>query len=183
VAPLAAGVRGVDSGDEAETFQAGGIQLRECLLSFVGEACNADLVPTGQAPPKGADFKAWTHLLANHLAPGAGASRLRFLLKKLALETWQYVNWLTHAENAVRMDAEIRLKGVEHLLGMSSRTAAHREDERSERGLRVLPPGGRYLRAAQTSRPSSGLKTSGSGAPAADRRSYSGGCRRASSRI
>jgi hypothetical protein len=28
------------------------------------------------------------------------------------------VNWLTHAKNAVRMDAEIGLKAVEHLLGM-----------------------------------------------------------------
>jgi hypothetical protein len=39
-------------------------------------------------------------------------------LKKLAAETWEYVNWLTHAKNAVRMDAEIGLKAVEHLLGM-----------------------------------------------------------------
>jgi hypothetical protein len=28
------------------------------------------------------------------------------------------VNWLTHAKNAVRMDAEIGLKAVEHLLGL-----------------------------------------------------------------
>jgi hypothetical protein len=39
-------------------------------------------------------------------------------LKKTAAETWEYVNWLTHAKNAVRMDAEIGLKAVEHLLGM-----------------------------------------------------------------
>lgn len=39
-------------------------------------------------------------------------------MKKLASETWEYVNWLTHAKNAVRMDAEIGLKAVEHLLGM-----------------------------------------------------------------
>lgn len=35
-----------------------------------------------------------------------------------AAETWEYVNWLTYAKNAVRMDAEIGLKAVEHLLGM-----------------------------------------------------------------
>lgn len=35
-----------------------------------------------------------------------------------ATETWDYANLLTHAENAVRMDAEIGLKAVEHLLGV-----------------------------------------------------------------
>ena len=38
-------------------------------------------------------------------------------MKHIAIETWEYVNWLTHAKNAVRMDAEIGLKMVEHLLG------------------------------------------------------------------
>ena len=33
-----------------------------------------------------------------------------------ATETWDYANLLTHAKNAVRMDAEIGLKAVEHLL-------------------------------------------------------------------
>jgi hypothetical protein len=35
-----------------------------------------------------------------------------------ATETWDYAKWLTHAKNAVRMDAEIGLKAVEHLLGV-----------------------------------------------------------------
>jgi ribosomal protein L32 len=35
----------------------------------------------------------------------------------MAVGTWTYVNWLTHAKNAVRMDAKIGLKSVEHLLG------------------------------------------------------------------
>jgi ribosomal protein L32 len=37
-------------------------------------------------------------------------------------EVRQLVNWLTHAKNAVRMDAEIGLKAVEHLLGMFTAT-------------------------------------------------------------
>jgi hypothetical protein len=106
-----------DSGDEAENFQAVGVRLRECLLAFVGETCDADLVADGEEPPKRGDFKAWTGLLANRLAAGESAAELRSYLKKLAVETWTYVNWLTHAENAVRMDAEIGLKAVEHLLG------------------------------------------------------------------
>jgi hypothetical protein len=107
-----------DAVDEAETFQATGVRLRECLVSFVGEACGDHIVPTGHTPPKSADFKSWSDLLANHLAPGESASKLRSYLKKNAQETWEYVNWLTHAKSAGRMDAEIGLKLVEHLLGV-----------------------------------------------------------------
>jgi hypothetical protein len=106
-----------DSGDEAENFQAVGVRLRECLVSFIGETCSDDLVPNGKAPPKQGDFKGWTELLANRLAAGDGAAELRSYLKKLATETWGYVNGLTHAKSAIRMDAEIGLKAVEHLLG------------------------------------------------------------------
>jgi hypothetical protein len=107
-----------DSGDEAENFQAVGVRLRECLVSFIGETTNGDMVPEGKEPPKQSDFKGWTELLANTLAGGSAGTYLRSYLKKLSVETWAYVNWLTHAKNAVRMDAEIGLKMVEHLLGV-----------------------------------------------------------------
>jgi hypothetical protein len=107
-----------DSGDEAETFQAVGVRLRECLVSFVGETRDDDLVPQGETAPKASDFKGWTGLLAERLASGASAASLRSYLKKVSVETWDYVNWLTHAKNAVRLDAEIGLKAVEHLLGV-----------------------------------------------------------------
>jgi hypothetical protein len=107
-----------DSGDEAETFQAVGMRLRECLVSFVGETGSDGLVPDGAERPTNADFKGWTDLLANTLAAGDSSAKLRSYLKAITVETWTYVNWLTHAKNAVRMDAEIGLKTVEHLLGM-----------------------------------------------------------------
>jgi hypothetical protein len=107
-----------ESGDEAENFQAVGVRLRECLVSFTGETRSDDLVPAGTTGPKGSDFKGWTELLANHLAAGESLAKLRSYLKKNAVETWEYVNWLTHAKNAVRLDAEIGLKAVEHLLGV-----------------------------------------------------------------
>jgi hypothetical protein len=107
-----------ESGDEAESFQAVGVRLRECLVSFVGETTSDELVPEGQEPPKQADFKGWTELLANTLAGGEANAHLRSYLKKVSVETWAYVNWLTHAKNAIRMDAEIGLKTVEHLLGV-----------------------------------------------------------------
>jgi hypothetical protein len=40
-----------DSGDEAENFQAVGVRLRECLISFVGETSNDEMVREGQEPP------------------------------------------------------------------------------------------------------------------------------------
>jgi hypothetical protein len=107
-----------DSGDEAENFQAVGVRLRECLVSFIGEACSDHLVPAGKERPKNADFRAWSELLANYLAAGASTAKLRSYLKKISVETWEYVNWLTHAKSAVRLDAEIGLKAVEHLLGV-----------------------------------------------------------------
>ena len=107
-----------DSGDEAETFQAVGMRLRECLVSFIDEATSDKLVPADVQRPKNADFKGWTDLLAGYLAGGESAARLHSYLKKLSVETWEYVNWLTHAKNAVRVEAEVGLKAVEHLLGV-----------------------------------------------------------------
>lgn len=120
-----------DSGDEAENFQAVGVRLRECLVSFVGETRSDDLVPIGQTAPKASDFKAWTELLANGLAAGESSASLRSYLKKLSVETWDYVNWLTHAKNAIRLDAEIGLKAAEHLLGTF--TAARLRHEQGSR--------------------------------------------------
>jgi len=53
------------------------------------------------------------------------------------------VNWLTHAKNAIRMDAEIGLKMVEHLLGVftGGETAARSQPAASWR-LWLLPDGG-----------------------------------------
>lgn len=107
-----------DSGEEAETFQAVGVRLRECLVSFISESASDRLLTEGTTRPKNADFRGWTELLANYMAAGQSTAKLRSYLKKLADETWEYVNWLTHAKNAVRMDAEIGLKAVEHLLGV-----------------------------------------------------------------
>lgn len=106
-----------ESGDEAENFQAVGMHLRECLVSFTAETTWKSLVPEGTEPPKAADVIGWIELLADRLAAGSSSARLRSYLKKLGRETWQYVNWLTHAKNAMRLDAEIGLKAVEHLLG------------------------------------------------------------------
>lgn len=102
---------------EAEDFQAVGMQLRECLIGFAGEIASDDLVPSGAERPQAANVKKWVELLANFLAAGSSAQTLRSYLKKLGAETWDYVNWLTHAGNARSIDAEIGATAVSHLLG------------------------------------------------------------------
>lgn len=101
---------------EAEDFQAVGVRLRECLVSFAGEIANVHQVAEGEAPPKGADVVGWTNLLADNLASGPSAECLRSYLKQMTGETWGYVNWLTHAKNAGNYDAEIGAAAVSHLL-------------------------------------------------------------------
>ena len=109
-------VEALNTATEAEDFQAAGMRLRECLVSFAGEVANEDLVPEGTTAPKAADVINWVELLANVLAGGQSSERLRSYLKKMTKETWDYVNWLTHAKNAGPYDAEIGVASVSHLL-------------------------------------------------------------------
>jgi hypothetical protein len=102
------------------------------------------MVPAGATPPKAADFKAWAELVADHLAAGPSSSRLRSYLKKVTGETWDLVNWLTHAKGATRLDAEMALKAVEHVLGFftAARMRFNREERRCEKcGSYELPAG------------------------------------------
>jgi hypothetical protein len=109
-------VDALSSAQEAEDFQAVGVRLRECLVSFAAEVSGDDLVPEGDPAPKGADVVSWTNLLIDTLAAGSGARQLRSYLKKLVRETWDYVNWLTHAKNARHHDAEFGIAAVSHFL-------------------------------------------------------------------
>jgi ribosomal protein L37E len=73
-------------------------------------------VAEGIAAPKGSNVVGWAGLLADQLASGSSAEHLRSYLKKMAKETWDYVNWLTHAKNAGNYDAEIGTAAVSHFL-------------------------------------------------------------------
>ena len=101
---------------EAEDFQAVGERLRECLVSFASEVADADLVPEGTETPKEADVVSWSNLLVDRLASGSSSEQVRSYAKKLARETWDYVNQLTHAKNAGSCDAEIGVAAVSHFL-------------------------------------------------------------------
>jgi predicted Zn-ribbon and HTH transcriptional regulator len=66
--------------------------------------------------PKKSDFKAWADRIAGSVAAGGSAERVRSYLKKVADETWQLTNWLTHAANATRSDATLALSATENVI-------------------------------------------------------------------
>jgi len=77
--------------------------------SDIGQAQEDDL-------PKTADFPAWNDRIANALAPGNSAEHVRGYLKTTAERAWRLVNWLTHAANATRVDAELALSATTHVI-------------------------------------------------------------------
>jgi hypothetical protein len=104
-------------GDEAETFQSVGVRLRECLITFVGERRREDLVPEGQAAPKGADSELGQTCWRTSWLPATGRQG-SVVPQEERRRDLGVLKWLTYAKNAVRMDAEIGMKVVEHLLGV-----------------------------------------------------------------
>jgi len=108
---------------EAEDFQAVGVRLRECLVTYATEISDTDLVPEGTEPPRGADVVAWSHLLVDRLAAaGSTNEHLRSYVKMLGRESWDLVNKLTHAKNANSHDAEIGAAAVSHFLSTVTAT-------------------------------------------------------------
>jgi len=104
----------LDDAQEAHDFQAIGMRCREVLLAFSQEA-SALVTATGEMPKAG-DFVGWAELIANAIAPGAGAERRRGYLKAIAKATWEFVNWLTHATDADRFDGYFAHRATGHVL-------------------------------------------------------------------
>jgi len=111
-------IESLDGGREAEDFQAVGVRLRESMITYAREVADDDLVSDGETAPKAADVVGWTGLLVAHLAASSSSTdkQLRSYLNKLARETWDYVNQLTHAKNAKSYDAQIAIAAVSHFL-------------------------------------------------------------------
>lgn len=106
--------------NEAEEFQAVGMRCRECLLAFIRETATEEMVPEGQEPPRRGDFIHWSELVVATIASGSSSSRLRSYLRTVAKSTWELVNWLTHAENATRLDGELAVEATGHVLTVFS---------------------------------------------------------------
>jgi len=107
---------GFDKADEAEEFQAVGMRCRECLQALVRELTQGSDLAEGGDLPKAGDFPAWNERIANAIAPGDSAEYIRGYLKTTAERGWRLVNWLTHASNATRNDAELALSATSHIV-------------------------------------------------------------------
>jgi hypothetical protein len=103
---------------EPQDFQAVGARLREALLAAVTELSDQKRLPPDVTAPKAADFLAWTSLVASYLAPGHKGERMRDLLTNAAREAWQFVSWLTHAKNALRVHGELAITAVSDVITM-----------------------------------------------------------------
>lgn len=103
--------------DEAEEFQAVGMRCREALLAFVSAVRDPSMVKPGVEAPKASDFLSWSEIVADAVAGGSSASAVRGFLKSSARSTWQLVSWLTHAQNAVRHDAQLATGATSTVLG------------------------------------------------------------------
>ena len=110
----------LDEAEEAEEFQSVGMRCRECLVALVRAVASDAMVLAGQVPPKASDFIHWSELIANSIAHGSSAEEIRGYLKSTSKSTWQLVNWLTHAANAVKFDAFMSVEATENVLTIFS---------------------------------------------------------------
>lgn len=109
-----------DSADEAEEFQAIGMRCRECLLTLIRGIANDSMIPRGQGIPKKSDFIHWSEIIAQTIASGASADRVRGYLRAISKSTWELVNWLTHTRNAVRLDGQLAIDATQGVLAAFS---------------------------------------------------------------
>ena len=106
----------LDSSSESEEVQAVGMRCRETLLAFIRSVSDPAMVPMGTETPQVANFVKWSELVAGHLASGHRNERIRGYLKALGKETWELVNWLTHAGNASKIDGTMAIDATHSVL-------------------------------------------------------------------
>ncbi len=106
----------LDEAEEAEDFQAVGMRCRECFIAMVKQVVVPEMVPAGVTAPQRSNVIEWSELIANHVAGGASAQHVRGYLKAISRSGWQLVSWLTHASNAIQMDAVLAVEVTQHVL-------------------------------------------------------------------
>jgi hypothetical protein len=123
---------------KAEDFQSVGMKCRECLLLLVKTFAQTQMVPKGQEAPQRGNFIAWCEFIVNHFAPGASNHQLRSYVKGISKETWQLVNWLTHAQNAIGFHGHLAVDATENvLLSFIVASANHNAPKRRIKADRV----------------------------------------------
>lgn len=106
----------LNAANEAEEFQAVGVQCRECLLALIREIVTEAMIPVNESSPKQGDFLQWSGIVASNIAGGESSRRIRAYLKSIAGRTWELVNWLTHTSNARLFDGEMAVEATGHLI-------------------------------------------------------------------
>jgi hypothetical protein len=106
-----------DNAVEAEDYQAVGMLLRESLISLIGALRRRTEILDGVDHPEGSNFIAWAEVLTNQLCAGGTNKKLRRHIKNIAKETWQLVNWLTHARSANKTASSIAIHSCQTVIG------------------------------------------------------------------
>jgi hypothetical protein len=106
-----------DRAVEAEDYQAVGMQLRECMLALIAAVRRRTELEARAAYPQDANFIEWSNVLIDRLCSGSRNDNLRQHLKHVAKETWQLVNWLTHARNADKTASSIAIHSCNTVVG------------------------------------------------------------------
>ena len=123
----------LDASSESEEVQAVGMRCRETLLAFIRSVSDPAMVPTGTEPPQAANFVKWSEIVAGHLASGSRNERIRGYLKALAKETWELVNWLTHAGNVTKIDGTLAIDATKSVLEAFGAALIRHERQMPER--------------------------------------------------
>lgn len=106
----------LEKADEAEAFQAVGLNLRESLIAFSNSIASDNIIYVEKETPKAGDFVQWSQLFADTIARGSSSKETRSYLKALSKSTWQLINWLTHSSSVVWFDGTIAIDAVSMLL-------------------------------------------------------------------
>jgi len=123
----------LDTAQEAEDFQAVGVRCRECLIQLVRSLAKPEMVPPGEDTPQRSNFVSWSELIANAIAGGASAERIRGHLKANARSAWELTGWLTHANGAIRQDAVFVLDATHTVLAAFGSAVIRHESDTPER--------------------------------------------------
>jgi hypothetical protein len=123
----------LDMAQEAEDFQAVGVKCRECLIQFIRSLAKPDMVPPGEVSPQRGNFLSWSELIANAVAGGPSAERIRGHLKAIAKSAWELAAWLTHANAGTRQDAVFVLDATHTVLAAFGSAVIRHESGSPER--------------------------------------------------
>ena len=123
----------LDTSRESEEVQAVGMRCRETLLTFIRSVSDPAMIPSGTETPQAANFPTWSELVAGHIASGHRNERIRGYLKAQAKETWELVNWLTHARNVSKIDGTMAIDATHSVIEAFGNALIRHERKMPER--------------------------------------------------